>query len=439
MDETIIIQALAYGAEGVGKSSAGKTVFVEGAAPGDRVKVDVIEEKKHFNRARIKELLEPGASRVHPPCPYAGVCGGCPWQHVSYQKQLEAKRQTVLSSLTRIAKIDQGQVEEILAHTKPSKREFGYRNKIELQGSLSPEEGFVLGFRAKASPDIIPIDACLLAAKHIETSPKALRGALRYLHGKQDLGIFRVGIRHSMRTRDTELALWTTPGSFPRKAISSTCADALQTTSLVRVVSEPEKARRVKQVEVLQGKGFWEESLAGSRFKTSAPSFFQVNTAQAEVLVDAVVEGLSLNAGSRVADLYAGGGTFSVALAKKTKHVIAVEAASSSVQDLRRNASLNHATIDVRGGDSGRELANLGRLDALVVDPPRAGLSRHALTGIIAAQPRDIAYVSCDPATLARDVARLREGGYRLTHVQPIDLFPQTYHVECVVGMSRVK
>ena len=187
----------------------------------------------------------------------------------------------------------------------------------------------------------------------------------------------------------------------------------------------------------LAGKGCWEEELAGTRFLTSAPSFFQVNTAQAERLVALVQEGLELEEGDYVADLYAGGGTFSVPLAAAGADVVAVESAGSSVRDLRRNAERAGVDIEVIGGDTARELPELGDLDALVVDPPRAGLAEGVVDSIAAAAPRRVAYVSCDPATWARDVARFEAAGYRLARATPVDLFPQTYHVEVVSIFER--
>ena len=208
-------------------------------------------------------------------------------------------------------------------------------------------------------------------------------------------------------------------------------------TSLVRVLAEPGRARKVKKVEALSGKGCWEEELAGERFLTSAPSFFQVNTAQAEKLITLVQEGLGIACGDYVADLYAGGGTFSVPLAAAGADVVAVEAAASSVRDLRRNAERAGVEIEVVGGDAARELPELGELDALVVDPPRAGLADGVVESIAEAGPRQVAYVSCDPQTWARDVARFEGAGYRLAAATPVDLFPQTYHVEVVSIFER--
>ena len=215
---------------------------------------------------------------------------------------------------------------------------------------------------------------------------------------------------------------------------------ALKATSVVRVLADPGKARAIKGVEALEGRGWWEEQVGGARLVATAPSFFQVNTAQAECLVADVLEGLGGKdalAGALVADLYAGAGTFSVPLALAGADVMAVESAGTAVRDLRRNAERNGADIEVIGGDAARELPEMGELDALVVDPPRAGLADGVVESIADAAPERVAYVSCDPATWARDVARFERSGYRLARVRPVDLFPQTYHVETVAVLSR--
>ena len=452
MEEQILIERLSYGNAGIAHLKSGKTIFVDRVAPGDLVLVRIEKEKARFCIGSVLKIIEPSPFRVSPPCPYFEKCGGCPWQHVDYKAQLSAKRDNVVSALTRIAKLDVQAAEQLVAPTKASKREFEYRNKLELNAGFFEElcnapttaaassfKKFDIGFSKEGSHTLVNIDTCLAAHKAIAQTPKSLRGALRYLQGNQDLEIFRVGIRHSARTKDTEIALWTNPGAFPRKAVAQTLKSALKTSSIVRVIADQGSSRAVKQVEVLDGKGYWEEKMHENHFKTSAPSFFQINTTQAETLVDEVLEGLQVDSSSVVADLYAGGGTFSIALAKKAALVYAVESASSSVKDLRRNAEINEVDIEVIGGDSARELIHLGSLDALVVDPPRAGLAPGVVESIVAAKPSQVAYVSCDPSTWARDVAQFYKLGYKLSSVKPVDFFPQTYHVEIVSVLSKLE
>ncbi|MEG0776040.1 MAG: 23S rRNA (uracil(1939)-C(5))-methyltransferase RlmD [Raoultibacter sp.] len=431
-EEIITIDALTYGDAGIGRTKEGKAVFVADTAPGDIVRCAIERDKKTFSTARLLEVIEPSPFRVPTPCPYAQSCGGCSWQHLAYEAQLSAKRDNVVSSLTHIAHFDAERAEALVSPCVPSKRQTGYRNKLELGAGFDKRKQFMLGFRKEGSHDFATPDACLLAHSSIAAVPKALRGALRYVQGTTDLGIFRVGIRHSLHTGDLEVALWTRPGEFPRNVVANTIKSAVKASSVVRVLADPGKSRKIKGVEVLSGKGLWRETLGGVEFMISAPSFFQVNTAQAEAMIDAVVEGLELDENSVVADLYAGAGTFSIALANIVDTVFAVESAASSVRDLRRNADANGVYVEVIGGDAARELPTLGNLDALVVDPPRAGLAEGVAESIAAASPNRVAYVSCDPATWARDVVRLEACGYHLCCVTPFDLFPQTYHNELV-------
>ena len=437
MAENVYIDSLAYGSSGVGRLASGKAVFVDGTVPGDTVAIELVSDGKSFARGKVVEVLEPAPDRVTPFCPYAGICGGCPWAQVSYEAQLKAKRANLVNSLVRIAKMDANRAEELTAECVPSKRRTGYRNKVELAVGRDGAGRIDLGFHQLASDKLITPDACPLAHDAIAKAPKALRGAIRFLNSRQDLGIFRVGIRHSLRTKSLEVALWTTPGPAPRAQIAKVVEDALRPTSIVRVLAEEGKARKVKKVEVLHGAGSWEEELAGFRHRVSAPSFFQVNTAQAEKLITLALEGLPLEEGDFVADLYSGVGSFTLPLAAAGCDVVAVESAGSSVRDLRRTADKYQMPIEVLGGDSARELPTLGELDALVVDPPRAGLAQSVPADIAAAAPRRVAYISCDPATLARDLANFAQVGYHPTSITPVDLFPQTYHVETVVLLAR--
>ena len=438
MDEfELQIESLAYQGPGIGRTNAGKTVFVTGAAPGDTVRVRTIADKKSFLEAELIEVLQSGPARVEASCPYAGLCGGCQWQHIAYSEQLFAKRSAVLSALARIGHIPAEKAEILVGECVPSKREMGYRNKLELACGHNEAGRLVLGYHKEGSTEIVPIDACPLAHSAIANTPKAIQGALRYMEGTSDLGIFRVGVRHSMRTKSCEIALWTTPGAFPRAAVAKTLGSAVKASSIVRVIADEGKARKIKQVEVLEGHGFWEEELGEFDFRISAPSFFQVNTAQAETLQRLVLEGLAVENGSVVADLYAGPGTFSLPLASRAGSCLAVESAGSAVRDLRRNAESAGVWVDVIGGDSARELPELGALDALVVDPPRSGLAEGVAESIAEAGPERLAYVSCDPATLARDTERLQACGYTLERATPVDLFPQTYHIETVALFTR--
>lgn len=435
--ETIHIDALTYGPAGIGRTADGKAAFIECTAPGDTVVADIVREKTSFCEGVLVNVEQPGACRVQPRWYTPTLASVAPWGHIDYATQLSAKRENLVGALTRIAKLDAAQADRIVADTVPSKRQIGYRNKLEL-GCRTGADGLLeVGFHQEKTHRLVAIDAVPLACKGIERAPRALRGCLRFVQKTNDLGLFRIGIRRSLRTGDTEVALWTEPGPFPRSLAVKVLRDSLKPTSIVRVIADTGKSRRVKNVEVLWGKGCWEEQLAGCRFKVSAPSFFQVNTEQAETLVQLVMDGLDVKRGDFVADLYSGVGTFGVPMAKHGAVVVAVESSGPAVRDLRRNADLNNVTIECIGGDSARELPDLGELDALVVDPPRAGLAETVPADIATAHPSRVAYVSCDPATFARDIARFAEAGYELRSAVPVDLFPQSYHAETVGLLER--
>lgn len=431
------IERLAYGGDAVGRMPDGRAAFVKAGCPGDRVAVKVIEDHERFVRTEVVEILSPATGRTTPRCPYFGQCGGCAWQHLSQPVQLEAKRLFVVDALRRIGHIDNA--EEMVGETVPSSREYGYRNKIELV--IDPtKERVNLGYHRAGSEEVVIIDECPLLPPRLAKAPKALGGALRYLAGDGNLDILRVAVRVGANTRDVEVALWTSPGAFPRSAVAKTLAQALPTTSVVRVLTKgPMKERRVAGVEVLGGRGCWRERLAGRAMSLSAPSFFQINTAAAEVLVGLVTRMLQPDGTDRVLDLYSGAGTFTLPLAELAGEVVCVEAAGSAVKDLRRNLEDNEVWADVIGGDAAREIAGLGHFDLAVVDPPRSGLDADVVHGLAASGARTIAYVSCDPATLARDAKRMADAGYTLMEATPVDLFPQTYHVETVARFERLE
>ena len=433
MTHVVEIERMAYGADAIAHLADGKTVFVAGGAPGDIVEIDIVEEKSSFARATIARIVEASPDRIAPASAADLASGTAPWQHLNYDAQLTAKRANIVGALVHTAHIDVQRAEELVGSCLPSKRIWGYRNKLELGCGRDGAGRFVLGFHQEGTGELSSADSSKLGHKQIEKAPKALGGAIRYAQGSDDLGIFRVGVRHSLATGELEVAIWTKPGGFPRALFAKTLSSACKTTGIIRVLADPGAARKVKGVEVLDGKGRWHERIGETEFATQAPSFFQVNTAQAGRLVNTVLEGLggadALDE-AYVADLYAGGGTFSIPLALAGADVVAVESAGSSVRDLRHNADANGVEIEIVGGDAARELSGLGELDALVVDPPRAGLADGVVEDIAAARPARVAYVSCDPATWARDVARFEKCGYRLATATPIDMFPQTYHVE---------
>lgn len=424
------IERLAHGGASVAHLPDGRTAFISGGCPGDTVSIEVTEDKGRFVRARITEVLLPSDRRVEAPCPYFGSCGGCQWQHIDYDLQLSAKREIVVDSLRRIGGIMDAT--DLVRDTVASPRQYGYRNKVEFV--VDPRaKRLTLGYHPMGSTDVVPVESCLLLPKRFVKAPKALTGALRYVAGSDDLGISRVQLRVAHYTKDAEVAIWTPPGGFPRQATARTLGQALPLTSIVRVMHKgPVKERKVSKVEVLSGRGHWREKLGEYEYGVSAPSFFQVNTKVAEKMCGIVIDALEPDGTDHALDLFAGVGTFTLPLAELAGQVAAVEAYGSAVRDLRRNLEDNQLWAEVVGGDAEREIETMGHFDLAIVDPPRSGIKDGITRALASSSPRAFVYVSCDPATLARDAKTLTESGYRLKWAIPVDLFPQTYHVETI-------
>lgn len=428
------LDGLAHGGSAVGRAEDGRVVFVKAGCPGDVVDVEVTADHGRYLEAAIARIVTPSAERRTPPCPYFGRCGGCQWQHISYGSQAEAKRTQVADSLARIGRIEGAQVGQTVSGASP----YGYRNRLELRVAKRADGSPLIGMTVAGTDEIVPIEACLLLPERARKAPRAITGALRYLGGRSPFEIDRVAIRVAARTRDLEVDLWGPPGAFPRHAVAKTLADAVRTTCVTRVLVKGDPRERADlKVEVLSGRGFWHERLGAYDYKVSAPSFFQVNTLLAETLVSMVIERLEADGTDRVLDLYAGAGTFTLPLTEVAGEVVAIEGAGSAVRDLRANIESAGVWADVMPGEAARALAEAGHFDLAVVDPPRAGMTEPVLKGLVTTGARRIVYVSCDAATLARDARALTDAGYRLTSATPIDLFPQTWHVETVAVFER--
>ena len=436
------LERMTYGSDAVAHTEDGKTVFVAGGVAGDVVSARVVRDEQRFSRAVATEVLEPSPNRVTSPCPYASVCGGCPWATLSYDEQLEAKRSNVVDALVRIGRFDQSRAEGLVAPTESPSKPWGYRNKVELafvRNRNTATVGMHTTQDGSGARGVIKVSSCLLLEKKYQRLVKSVSGALGYLCGSHGIELQRVGIRASRRTREVEVALWSKPGPFPRAQAAKVLVDATKATSIVRVLAKgPEKARKVSGVEALHGKGHWRERIDYGVMALSAPSFFQVNTAGAERLVQLVLEGLDAQEDDEAMDLYSGAGTFTLPLARRCAWVSAVESYGPAVRDLRRNLELaGIENAEPIGGDAGREFPD-GQADVIVVDPPRAGLSSDVVRQLCAQPARAIAYVSCDPATLARDLSRFEaDGTFSPKSITPVDLFPQTFHVETVCLLAR--
>lgn len=475
MGEIVKIERMGYGVDAIAHASDGKTIFVKGAVPGDVVEVEITLDKRTYAKAKVASLISASPDRVGK-LPADALESGATWANLSYDLQLRSKRASLADALRKNAKFDPARIEDVLGEIVACKHEWGYRNKVELAAFRDAAGRFCLGSHETAGDEDIALKASPLANRSIDRAPKALTGVLRYLQGGDDLGIYRVGVRASLRTKSVEVALWTPPSSFPRSFAAKAIKDAIGATSVVRILAMPGSARKVKKVEVLDGAGCWREKMgwklprfgmdpssdvtqeialqaqgvgtsakedadpttARFDYAVSAPSFFQVNTSQAEVLIGLVLDSLGVGSGMRVADLYSGVGAFSLPLAAAGADVSAIEIAGSSTRDLVRNADAAGLDIEVICDDTAIALPKLGSLDALVVDPPRAGLDAKVIGQIADASPERVAYVSCDPQTFARDARRFEDAGYRLMSAIPVDMFPQTYHVETVGIFHRL-
>lgn len=439
MTEILTIKSMAYQGAGVAHAQNGKTLFVDGAVVGDVVKVIKSRSFDSYDMCLAFELLEPSPHRIATPCPYAEVCGGCPWQMFDYEQQRYWKRQFVVDALERIAKIEISTA--LVGECIPSPQRWHYRNKVEL--SVFMQDGKLkLGLCRKKSHEHISIDSCLLMPKPFRGMPKKLAGALNYALEKENKKkLVRVAIRSSYNTGSAEAALFMLPSGVNRALLAKVLNENASFSSVVRpLVKGDMAARKVKQLEVLSGAGHWKETLAHNSYRISAPSFFQINSATAELMIVQlmkILDTLELDAGASVADLYSGVGMFTLPLARRFKQVSAIESYGSSIRDLRHNLDVQGLDARIIGGDVARELAQLQPAELVLVNPPRSGLKPQALKALCAFGAPHLIYVSCNPSTLARDIALLVQESYQLVSATPLDQFPQSYHVETLVLLQK--
>lgn len=435
----LAIERMTYGPDAVAHTPEGKTVFVAGAIAGDVVEAEIVQDGKTFCKAKTTAILEPSSERVECSWPLASVLGAAPWAYMSYEAQLVAKRANVVDALARVGHFEAA--EQLVELCVAPGDSWHYRNKAELAFKRTGKQA-LLGMYDTTGATVIKVeDFPLLDVPAKGAKSKLIKnvsGALSYLAASHALDIERVGMRTSSRTGELEIAIWTPTGAFPR-AQAKRVLESAGATSIVRVLTKgPAKARKVSNVERLSGAGSWSERICGGTMRLSAPSFFQVNTKGAEKLVELVLAALEPTQDDIAMDLYSGAGTFTLPLAERCNFVDAVESYGPAVRDLRRNLEANQLNnVDAVGGDAGREFPD-DEADIIVVDPPRAGLDADVVRQLSEQPARAIAYVSCDPATLARDLARFVEiGTFKPVRVTPVDLFPQTFHVETVTVLKR--
>jgi len=399
------LTTMAHGGEAMGRHQ-GKVVFVPYALPGERVVAEIVQDKPKYARANLVRVLTPSPRRVKPRCRHFGDCGGCQWQHISYPAQVQFKGSILRNQLQHVGKFAQPPLRPVMEAADP----WGYRNVAHLAVG---DEG--LGYQAAGSHLVVPVAECPI-----------LVPALEKLLTDFELDfpdLTEVTLRAGVNTGDLLAALRVRGHLWPALEID-------QPISCVLL------ARGAPPVVVCGDEALAEE-VRGRRYRISAESFFQVNTAQTATLVDLVSEALSVSDDDVVADLYCGVGLFTCALAPMVERVIGIEIGKVPVEDARHNAAdMPNVTIHVgRVEDVLPAVEDV--LDAVVLDPPRGGCSLQALEAIVRHRPRRVAYVSCDPATLARDLRALVDAGYALRWVQPVDMFPQSYHMESVSLLER--
>ncbi|MEK7387595.1 MAG: 23S rRNA (uracil(1939)-C(5))-methyltransferase RlmD [candidate division NC10 bacterium] len=439
----LAIDDLAFGGEGVGRVD-GYVVFVRGGVPGDRVRVKLVEARSRFGRAVIESVETPSPDRVEAPCAYFGRCGGCRLQHLSYSAQLAFKAKQVRDCLERIGGLGEFAMRPILA----APDQYGYRNKMEFTVALGP----VIGLHQADRYDVVlDIERCLLQSDTLNALLGELRRetrarALSVYDQASGEGLLRfVSLREGRRTGEAMVNIVaTTPDIEPLGALAERLAARVPATASVVLNVNAKKASVAVGTEehLLLGRDHIRESLGGLAFQVSANSFFQTNTAQAERLFAVVEEACALAGGETVLDLYSGTGAISLLLARRCRWVYGVEVVAAAVTDAVRNARENGIeNCTFLSGEVRHVLPTLMRdgvsAEVVVADPPRAGFHPKALLALAALAPARLVYVSCNPATLARDLGDLVRQGYRLEWVQPVDMFPQTPHIEAVARLAR--
>jgi 23S rRNA (uracil1939-C5)-methyltransferase len=433
----LTIDSLAHGGNGVARLE-GYVVFVAGAVPGDRVRAVVGKSKRAYAEARAVEILEPSPDRIAPVADHPGA----PWQVLPYERQLEVKASQVREALERIGKLSGVELEPIVPAVEP----WRYRNKLEYSFGTGEAGELVLGFHAPGRWDeIVPMDDCLLASERSnELREQVLAWArvqgLSAWDRREQRGLLRnLVIREGRRTGELQVRLVTSPGRIDTDSlIEAVRCDGLFWTRQEQMGETTAGGETV----LLNGTPQLRERIRGLDFLVSPEAFFQTNTEMAERLYEVAAEFAQLRGHERVFDLYCGIGTIGLTLAARAREVIGVEIVEPAVADAIENARLNDV-LNARfyAGDIRLAMRDLveqaGRPDVAVVDPPRAGLSQKVVRRILEAQPSRIVYVSCNPTTLAPNAAQMVEAGYRLVRVRPVDMFPQTPHIESVALLER--
>jgi 23S rRNA (uracil1939-C5)-methyltransferase len=428
---TLDVESLAYGGRGVARRN-GYVVFVSGALPGDRVTAEITKAKRGYAEASVREIIRESPDRIPPRCDHGGEpCPGAPWQGLAYEVQLAHKQSQVEDSLVRLGGLEGFELEPI----EPAIEQWRYRNKLEY--SFGERDGeLVLGFHARGRWDeVVDAEDCRLASEPNNAKRNELRawaraaGLSAYDRRTHEGTLRNLVIREGRRTGQLQARLVTSPAEIPRPPVD------------MHTIVEGPGSGTDGPTGVL-GDEYLEEELCGLRFRISHRAFFQTNTEMAERLYGVAGEMAALSGTERVFDLFCGIGTLGLSLAGQAGEVWGIELVEDAVADAAENARLNGVSnARFRVGDARTEIrplvAEAGTPDLVVVDPPRAGLSKKVVRRMIECEAPRIVYVSCNPTTLAPNAAQLQEAGYRLRRVKPVDMFPQTPHIECVALLEK--
>lgn len=448
----VTVDDLAFGGRGVSRAN-GFVVFTPDTAPGDTARVRIRKARRRFGEADLVEVVAPGPARITPPCAFVPDCGGCRLQHVDYEVVLDAKRRQVAEHLARIGGLEGVDVRP----ADPAFERFGYRNKMEYSAAPGPDGQLALGFHRRGRWDeVIDIDPCMLATPTGNLARQAVRawavdeGVAPYDQREHGGFLRHVVVREGVLTGQVLVTIVTAPG--PGDVVDR-LAERLpdQVPGLVGIVHAVNEGMSEVTAglpsRLVWGRDWFEEAVEvepGSpvTLRLSAGSFFQTNSRMTGHLYRRAAEAAELTGGEVLYDLFAGVGSIGVALGSLSRHVVAIELVPEAVEDARGNAERNGiANHTAMAGDVRVVLReNRGQLpepDVAIVDPPRAGLSGGACRRILELAPKTLVYVSCQPATFADNARRFVDGGYRLEWVQPVDMFPQTPHIEAVARFTR--
>ncbi|HVP36175.1 MAG TPA: 23S rRNA (uracil(1939)-C(5))-methyltransferase RlmD [Terriglobales bacterium] len=443
----VSITDLAYGGKGVGKLD-GLVVLVRSGLPGDTLKIRISKKKRNFAEGKPVDILKASESRVHPVCSHFGLCGGCTWQNLDYEAQLYYKEKTVIESLRHLGGFSDFEAEKIIR----SEDTYFYRNKMEFSFGRDSSGKLILGLHPYEDfRRVFDLENCYLQS---EVSNQIVRWVRDFCREKQLIpydpkehtGFLRyLAIREGLNKSEIMVNLVTYSGEFKQ---AETIATVLmknfpQIKTVVRNINTRFADIAFGEIEeILKGKGTIQEKLGELYFEVSANSFFQTNTKQAERLFNIVTDYAGLEGSEEVLDLYSGTGAISFFLAQKAKRVAGIESVKDSIENADKNAELNSIkNCRFLLGEAKDVLSSLVKEnyspEIIVVDPPRGGMHKKVISSMLEIKPKKIVYVSCNPTTLARDLQILTEKDYVLEKVQPVDMFPQTYHIEAVAKLVR--